>query len=310
MRGDFKSQSIVASDINLQNPQTGFVINDGNLIADNIKANLYDGSITGKYSINAKKHMTLSANVSQINVGNLAKDYLQEERITGQGNVIANLNMQGLDVNKIVASLNGSVQASIDNGKWQGVDLEQTIEDVRLAIKNIRNRQLPSVSSKDDDSKHTSFDQLQAQAKFTNGVANVDSLLVATKKLEIVQGEPAKINLPASNIDMVINIQKRLADGSVPGESAKVNLDKLEGIVVPVHIQGDFDSLSYRVKTSDLAKTVLKGALQGDLVDGIKDLLGVKPSGSNQDADPNNQSNKIDKDGLKDIGKSLKGLFK
>lgn len=310
LQGNFKSKNIIASDINLQNPSLNFAINDGSLIADNIKANLYDGTITGRYSINAKKNMTVNANVSDINVGDLAKDYLKEERMTGKGNIAANLNMQGLDADSILSSLNGSVQANIEDGKWQGIDLEQTIEDVRVAIKNIRNRQLPSVSSKDDESKHTSFEQLQAQAKINRGIVDIDSLVVATKRLEITQGDTAQINLPASNVDMIINIQKRLADGSIPPESKDVNLDKLEGVVVPVHVSGDFDALSYRVKTSDLAKTILKGALQGDLVDGIKDILGGKSSNKDADTDSKTKSNKVDKDSIKDIGKSIKGLFK
>lgn len=312
LSGDFKAKKINASDIDIQSPQLDFTLSKGKLTADNIKANLYDGTITGKYSLNAKKAMTVNANVAGINVGNLAKDYLKEERLSGKGNITANLTMHGFEVNQILNSLSGSVQTSIDNGAWQGVDLEQTIEEVRQAIKDLRSGKIPSISKTNDDSKHTEFDQLQAQAKITNGVADINSLLVATKKLEVTQGKPAKVNLPASKVDLVINIQKRLADGSIPSQPENVNLDKLEGVIIPVHVYGPFDSLSYKVNTSDLAKTVLKGALQGDLVDGIKDLLGGKSSGDDKktDATSKKDSKKINKDSVKDIGKSLKGLFK
>jgi AsmA protein len=298
--GDLKIKNVQAQEFN-----AGLRAVDGLLAVTGLRANLYDGKLSGKISADSKNKFATDLTLDNVALGTLLRDLADETRLGGRGTVKLKLDSQGSTIPALRAGLNGLVQVKVRDGAVRGLDVGQTLREVRSVVRNVFSGQLPILATEFDLGRQTDFTTLDADVAFTNGQGIFKKLNVVAPPLRITQGTPASMDIVNEQLDLNINVQ--VANGSV-SEFSKELID-LKGTTVPVRISGPFDKLGYQVQWKEIGSKAVKDAVQDGLLDLLSNQLSQQQGGAPAPAGPIPAPPKKPMDPVKSIGDALKGLL-
>lgn len=224
-------------------------IADGRLAVAPLTAGLYDGSLNGALSLDARGNaVTLRQKLSGINLGPLLADLADTDLLEGRGDISVDLNSRGQSVDEMKKRLAGSARIALGQGAIKGIDLEQTLRDVQ--------RLLGKESAASPATGKTAFSELTASFAIANGVARNDDLLGKSALLR-VQGQ-GTIDIGNNRLDYLL---KAIAASGANDPGAK-GLDRLKGVAVPVRLSGPLDRPAWKVDGEALAGELAKAGAQ------------------------------------------------
>ncbi|PKO34772.1 MAG: hypothetical protein CVU34_06600 [Betaproteobacteria bacterium HGW-Betaproteobacteria-7] len=216
-------------------------IADGRLSLAPMTAGLYDGSLNGALSLDARGNVvTLRQKLSGINLGPLLADLADSDVLEGSGDVSVDVNSRGQSVDEMKKRLAGSARIALGRGAIKGVDLEQTLRDVQRLLGK-EPAASPAATGK------TTFSELTASFAIANGVAHNDDLLGKSALLR-VQGQ-GDIDIGNNRLDYLL---KASALTGANDPEAK-GLERLKGVAVPVRLSGTLDRPAWKVDGEVLA---------------------------------------------------------
>ncbi|ALM85941.1 AsmA family protein [Bordetella sp. N] len=282
-KGTVSIGKLVARGLHAEAVSGKIALAQGKLDLSGLSAGLYGGKLAGAVSLDAAHDNAVSArlNLNGVNVGTLLVDATGRQSLTGTGDVAVDLKTAGADAQAFKRQLSGGTQVRLRNGSVKGINVGKVLRDVKALVLSGKHEDSTEVQA--DAASETDFSRLDADLAFVNGVGTFKQLELVSPLLRVTQGSPATINVGTDTVDLVAQI--RIADAPPKGEG----LDELRGLAVPVHVQGTYDRLSYRIDWRAMA-----GDLAGRLLQrGLKDVL--KKNGKSDER-------------LKDIGKVLKGI--
>lgn len=262
--GALKSAGIRMSDVRVDLKAKGGVVEK------RVDGRLYEGSAGMTVGLDARQAtpgLSLKASLKGIKVGPFLKDAVGEDRLTGTGDVDADLRWQGLAERQIKESLNGTTKLVFRDGAVKGFNIGELIRNAKAKL---------SGGQVSGGQQQTDFSELSGSAAITNGViANKD--LQAKSPLLRVTGEGA-VNLPAEKIDYTATVT---IVGSLEGQGG-AELKELQGIPIPVRFTGNLKDPSIKPdlakvlegKVKDEAKKKIEEKLQGRGGDVLKGILG------------------------------------
>ena len=208
-------------------------------------ANLYEGSVTGALGAQvAGNRITVKENLAGISIGPLLRDFAQQDRLEGKGNVSLDVAGAGATVNAIKKSLDGSAKLNLKDGAVKGIDVAGLLRKVKSLGKSDEG----SADSKDK----TDFSELNATFKITKGVAHNNDLDLKAPLVR-VNGAGA-IDIGNSTMDYTV---KAAVVASAKGQGG-AGLEQLSGLTVPVKLSGPFDGLKYKVDYGAVAGNLAK----------------------------------------------------
>lgn len=178
---------------------------------------LYQGQANGSLSISQSSPYRLAGEMDfrNIEIKPLLQDSLRFHHLQGSGNAHFQLHTQGQSPKEWQQNLSGSLSLSVQNGAWQGINLQQLI-----ALPN-SNRQLINY----DASRQTPFTHLTISANIKNGIGYTPKLTLESAKLNLSgQGQ---FNIPDNSLNYAI-----LASSG-------------NGLWLPLKIQGNIDRPSF-----------------------------------------------------------------
>ena len=274
--GEFTIVKLTLAKARLSNVTSKVVSRKGVLKVNPMNAQLYQGNFTGSAVLDASGRQPLlhaKEALTGIQVGPLLQDLVGEARLTGRGDVHADIRTTGLSEQEVRRSLTGTSRFAFRDGALQGVNIAQIIRDASSA--------LGLGSSKFDTGTpgQTDFSELGASLTMTNGLIRNDDLHAKSPLLRI-DGK-GQVDLPKDTIDY--RLMTELV-GSLAGQGGK-GRDELAGIPIPVRIRGSLADPSYQPDVEDL----LRARAQAEL-DKRKDEVQEKAE--------------------KEIQKTLDGVFK
>ncbi len=272
-KGSVSVKSLKINSLSMDNLNSEVNVNDGTIEITPINAQFADGRLNGSLTIDSHENARLNLRLQDVDAGLIAVSMANENRIKGRGNVDADLSFTGLEGKRIIKSLTGKADLSVKDGVWYGIDLDQTMDQLRDTVKDIRHLRLPPFVSSDDSTLSTHFESLQANLSVKRGMASLDRLNIDSGRITVKEHKSSRIDLVNQSVDVKVLVRKKGRDGS-----NKTDISRLQGINVPLRLKGPFGSLSYSVELQGIAESTLKEALKGD--------------------------------SIKELGKSLKGLFK
>ena len=251
----------------------------------------------------AKVNVTAQANaISTVpaihlmfNAADLAVAKVVPERLplTGTASAEADLRATGSSSAELKQSLSGVMHVSIRDGALHGIDIAQTLRELKAAFKSLRGDAKGAASApvQADAARKTPFTTLEANLNFAQGVGTVQRLDVVSPVLRITQGDPARIDVGKDAVDLVAKVQ-------VADAAAQADLADLRGVTVPVRVNGSFDHLAYHVDWRAVATDAVTRTLRRTLQDAVSGESGDK------------QDNKQDKprDALRNLDKIFKGI--
>jgi AsmA protein len=208
--------------------------------------------------------VALKETLSNIAVGPLLRDFAQQDRLEGKGNVTLDVAAAGKTVNALKSALAGSAKVNLRDGAIKGVNIGELLRKARSA--------LGSQSAQAADAKDkTDFSELSASFAIKNGVAHNDDLELKAPLFRI--GGAGDIDIAKSSINYVA---KAAVVATTQGQGGK-DLEQLSGLTVPVHLSGPFDSMKYEVDyravAGDLAKSKV-GERAKEAIEKNKDKIG------------------------------------
>jgi AsmA protein len=211
-------------------------------------ANLYGGSVAGAIAAQADgNRVTVKEKLTGINIGPLLRDFAQQDRLEGRGNLSLDVAAAGPTVEAIKKALAGSARIDLKDGAIKGINIAQVLRKAKSALGGGEQAEAAK------QTEQTDFSEFTASFTIKNGVAHNEDLDVKSPLVRITgRGD---IDIGNSRIDYVT---KAAVVATTQGQGG-ADLAELKGLTVPVHLSGPFDNLSYKVNygavAADLAKS-------------------------------------------------------
>ncbi|OZI71635.1 AsmA family protein [Bordetella genomosp. 12] len=275
--GSVKIGQLVVRGLKAAQVGANIKLEKGKLDISALAADLYSGKLAGSLSVNAAEgnQMAAKLNLTGIAIEPLLVDVAKQDALSGSGSLTLDLSTAGANTYALTNNLAGSVQVRLRNGALKGINLSQTLRDLKAVVS-----QSQEMSFAADNSRQTAFTAMEGDMTLAKGVGTVKRLDIATDYLRVTQGSPATIDFVNSAINFVAIA--RVVNTSNEGK----DLADLRNLPVPVLISGTFDKPVYTVQWRDIAGSLLKRGVESK----IKDALGGKS-------------------GKSEVGKALKGIL-
>lgn len=244
----------------------------GKLELTGLAADLYNGKLAGSFSVNAAEgnQMVAKLNLTGVAIEPLLSDIAKRNTLSGNGNLVLDLTTAGANSYALTTNLAGTVQARLRDGAVKGINLSQTLADLKALVSG----QGEQLSFEADSSRQTNFTALEGDMTLAKGVGTVKRLDIATDIIRVAQGNPATIDFVNSTINFLAIA--RVVNTNNEGK----DLADLRNLPVPVLITGTFDKPVYTVQWKDIAATLLKRGVESK----IKDALVGKGKKANTEA--------------------------
>lgn len=296
MDGSLRIGSIKVANVKAAQLRMDVKAHNGLVSVSPLSANLYQGSMNGSLSVNAKAMpiITINQALTGVNVATLGRDVANFDTLEGKGNVGLNLTMQGDTVSAMKKTLDGNIKLNLVDGAVKGYNVAKKIRDAK-AMFGKGDAQTHAASKEEQ----TDFSEMKATFKVSNGVAHNDDLTLKSPLIRV--GGAGDINIGNESINY---LAKATLVKSLEGQGGA---DSVGGITVPLRISGPFSNIKYKL---DLAAMVSESAKQKIEVktEELKEKVEVKKEELKEKVDTKKEEIKSRaEDQIKD---KLKGLFR
>lgn len=293
IKGDLSIGGVLYQDITIGKITNSLTVKNGRATIKSLTAKLYDGSLTIDAWVDengGKNQYKTTAAISNVVLLKLLKDAAKVDLLSGSANVNLVASGQGLTATKIQQGIIAKGDFKIMDGELYGINLSHEIRVLKAKIQG-------KTIAADKLVKKTDFASLIGNFTVEKGIANNQKLTMLSPVIRLDGAGTA------DTIKQTIDYKLGVTPLSKTDEST--SYVDLNGISIPLRIQGTFTKPTFTLDTEGALKTQIeatKKAVQDKaqqvLKDKAKDLLSGK---------------KISKDDLKeeakDLEKTLKGLF-
>jgi AsmA protein len=220
-------------------------------------AGLYEGSLAGTLSLDGNTNrVALKETLTNIAVGPLLRDFAEQDRLEGRGNVSLDVSANGKTVNAIKSALAGGAKVQLRDGAIKGINIGELLRKARSLGSNSEGQA--------DAKEKTDFSELSASFAIKNGVAHNEDLEVKAPLFRI--GGAGDIDIGKSTINYVV---KATVVATAQGQGGK-ELEQLAGLTVPVRLSGPLDGMKYQVDYRAAAGDLAKSRVGGKVKEGIE----------------------------------------
>lgn len=271
-----------------KNLNIGLKAQDGLASLDPLNLDVYQGTVRGSVKLDARATpaVAIQQNLQNIAVGPMLVDTINNDMLSGNGNLNLNVTAQGNTVTALKKSLGGSVDLRMADGAVKGFDLAGTIRDAKGKLNLLKGQS----NANADNSKKTDFSELTATFNIKNGVAHNDDLAMKAPVFRLTKGESkGDIDIGKEQINYVAT---PTLVNSLKGQGGK-DAEQLGSIGVPVKITGTFAAPKFAIDMAALGQALAKSAaldaltekLGGSKADTLKGLLNGKTSSESTNGD-------------------------
>jgi AsmA protein len=271
-----------------KNLNIGLKAQDGLASLDPLNVDVYQGTVRGAVKLDARATpaVAIQQNLQNIAVGPLLVDTINNDMLSGNGNLNLNVTAQGNTVTALKKSLGGSVDLRMAEGAVKGFDLAGAIRDAKGKLNVLKGQS----NADADKGKKTDFSELTATFNIKNGVAHNDDLAMKAPVFRLTKGESkGDIDIGKEQINY---LAKPTLVNSLKGQGGK-DAEQLGSIGVPVKITGTFAAPKFGIDMAALGQALAKSValdaitdkLGGTKADALKGLLNGKSSSDSTGGD-------------------------
>jgi AsmA protein len=272
-----------------KNLNVGLKAQDGLASLDPLNVDAYQGTVRGAIKLDARgtPAVTVQQTLQNIAVGPLLVDTINNDMLSGTGNLSLNVAAQGNTVTALKKSLGGSVDLRMADGAVKGFDLAGTIRDAKGKLNALKGQ----TSAEADKSKKTDFSELTATFNIKNGIAHNDDLAMKAPIFRLTKGESkGDIDIGKEQINY---LAKPTLVNSLKGQGGK-EAEQLGSVSIPVKVTGTFTAPKFGVDMAALGQALAKSLaldalsekIGGSKADALKGLLKGKSSTNGAESDP------------------------
>ncbi len=267
--GDLRIGRLVINKLTLTDILVRLDGEDGLVKLDPISAELYEGLFKGQLTLDARQdvpRLAVKQTLKGIQAGPLLRDLTGgKERLTGTGQMNADITLSGMDPDTIKKTLEGTADFAFLEGAVKGVNIGRLIREARARLAG---ETLPP----EEKEKQTDFSKLTGSVRIADGIVTNDDLDAKSPLLRITGKGQA--NLIAEEIDYVLTTT---IVGTLKGQGGK-ELEELQGVPIPVRVSGTFQDPSYKPALGEVLKSKatqeVKKKAEEKVKEKLKDKLG------------------------------------
>jgi AsmA protein len=229
-------------------------------------AKLYEGTVSGEVAVDANRnHISLKEELKNVSIGPLLRDFAEQDRVDGRGNVALDVTTAGATVNAMKRALNGTAKVALRDGAVKGVNIGEIVRKARSTLGGSQPAAEGETAA--GNTQKTDFSELNASFTIKNGVAHNEDLEVKAPLFRL--GGAGDINIVNSTLDY---LAKASIVATSQGQGGKER-DNLAGLTVPVRLTGSFDDLKYKVDFRGMAGQAAKSEVGEKLKDRLEERL-------------------------------------
>jgi len=272
-----------------KNLNVGLKAQDGVASLDPLNVDAYQGTVRGAVKLDARATpaVTIQQSLQNIEMGPLLVDTINNDMLSGTGNLSLNVTAQGNTVTALKKSLGGSVDLRMADGAVKGFDLAGTIRDAKGKLNALKGQ----TSAEADKSKKTDFSELTATFNIKNGIAHNEDLAMKAPIFRLTKGESkGDIDIGKEQINY---LAKPTLVNSLKGQGGK-EAEQLGSVGIPVKVTGTFAAPKFGVDMAALGQALAKSLaldalgekIGGSKAEALKGLLNGKSSTNGTESDP------------------------
>ncbi len=250
---DISMTELLTPWLNTQEFEGGFTLINGDLVVDINQFSAYQGSASGRFSLNANNAAMLTQlTFSDVEINGLLNDLVEVDKLQGLGRIAMDVNAKATSVAGVMSTLNGQMGFALENGAVRGFNLAAILKSAKSAIKGDFSK--ISLDQNFSDAQKTDFSSLEANLEIKQGIANVSKLTMLSPLLRV--GGDGNIDLSKKTMDLML---RSSLVASIEGQGASTDS---KGITIPVSVSGPWHNISVSPKVSDAAKAKAKAELE------------------------------------------------
>lgn len=251
VNGVIRIGALQVSHLKLEKINAKLALAGGKLDVAPLSLNLYEGSTSGSLSVNANGNaVAIKQAMVGISINPLMKDLVAKDLLEGKGNVTLDINTRGDTVGAMKKALGGSASLALKDGAIKGINLAQSLRDVKAKLGQADSTQAANANQKTD------FSELTGSFKIANGVAHNEDL--AMKSPFIRLGGAGDVDVGAGQMNY---LAKATVVASGEGQGGK-EAGQLKGLSVPVRVSGPFEALSYKIEFGAMLEDATKAKVE------------------------------------------------
>lgn len=251
VQGAVRLGALQVSNLKLTNVNAKLALAGGKLDVAPLALNLYEGSTSGSLSLNANGNVVaLKQTLTGVSINPLMKDLVNKDLLEGRGNVVLDVSTRGDTVGAMKKALAGTAALALKDGAIKGINLAQTLRDVKAKLGQADATKQANASQKTD------FSELTGSFKIANGVARNDDLVMKSPFIRL--GGSGDVDVGAGQMNY---LAKATLVASGEGQGGK-DAAQLRGLTVPVRVSGPFEALSYKLELGALLEDATKAKVE------------------------------------------------
>jgi len=244
LNGSIRAGKVKVDKTKMQDIKVKISAKNGVFHINPITMKLYNGDMSGNVTLNVKKNTpqsNIKIKLNNIECEPLIKDILEKDILKGTVKAGVALSMSGDDADKIMKTLNGKGEFSVQNGAVKGIDLVAMVRNTDGAY---------GFAGQSSKKPKTGFSELYAPFIITNGLfKTTDTRMVSTLIRVAVSG---KAYLPGETLKF------RIEPVVVTTSKTEKKKMKRSEVKVPVLVSGTFSSPKLRPDLKAIAKDRLE----------------------------------------------------
>lgn len=264
--GQLKYGKTEAKNINI-----GLKAQEGLASLNPLNVDVYQGTVRGAVKVDARATPAISIQQSlqNIAVGPMLADTINNDMLSGNGNVNLDVTAQGATVNALKKSLSGSADLRMADGAVKGIDIAGTIRDAKSKLNVLKGQSTAAA----DNTKKTDFSELTASFSIKNGVAHNEDLSMKAPIFRLTKGESkGDVDIGKEQINY---LAKPTLVNTLKGQGGK-EADQLGSVGIPIKVTGTFAAPKFNIDMAALGQALAKSAA----VDALTNKLGGDKAGA------------------------------
>lgn len=251
VRGRVRIGALQVSGLKLSQIDARIALAAGQLSVSPLSLKLYQGSASGSVWLNAHdSRMSVRQTLSEVNIEPLMKDLLAKDLLEGRGSVLIDVQGRGQTLAELKKTLEGSASLVLRDGSYKGINLAQSLREVKARTGQGQATQAAQATLKTD------FSELAASFKIAGGVARNDDLRMKSPFLRL--SGAGEVDLAGGQLNYLARVS---AVASGQGQGGK-EAAELKGLTLTVRASGPFDALRYKLDWGAMLQEAAKTQIE------------------------------------------------
>jgi AsmA protein len=195
-----------------------------------LTARLFGGTLTGSLSVAAQNtpQFTLKQNLRGFQMNTLLAETVGADKLAGKGDLVVDLNAEGVSLSALRKTLNGNVSLALARGSLAGIDMRTALLEGNEDLGTKNKARVHEAKF----SERTNFSDLKAVFNFVDGNSHGNSFDMRSPLFRIA-GE-GDLALDSGNL----NYHLAAVIASALTRKSAEELAELKGVTVPVRVSG------------------------------------------------------------------------